>query len=224
MAIVYSYTNLINGKKYIGQTVNPEQRKCTHKSSYQNEKDKEYDSLFHRALRKYGWDNFEYEILAENDNLELINELEIFYIDFYNTKTPNGYNILDGGKNAKKPMKESTKEKLMWSHGKMTQEEVIYLRMAYANKESPKAIYDKYFKERLTYSSFLNIWDGHRYTKVMPEVIQKGRRKKLTDDQVREIKIALSQGEKQTSIAKRYNVDKSIISLIYRNKSYKNIV
>ena len=224
MAIVYSYTNLINGKKYIGQTINPEQRKSAHKSSYQNEKDQEYDSLFHRALRKYGWNNFKYEVLIEDDNLDLINELEAFYINFYNTKTPNGYNILDGGRNVRRVLSEKTKEKLMWSHGKLTQEEVIHLRIAYANKESPKAIYDKYFKDRLAYTSFLNVWDGHRYSKVMPEVIQTGRRKKLTDDQVREIRFALSNGKKQIDLARKYNVDKSTISAIYHNRIYKNIV
>ena len=76
MGIIYCYTNLINGKKYIGQTINPSQRYSAHKSTHLNEKDPEYDSLFHRALRKYGWDNFKYEVLNETDDINLLNELE----------------------------------------------------------------------------------------------------------------------------------------------------
>lgn len=41
MGIIYCYTNLINNKKYIGQTINPHQRFLQHKSSAFNEKDKD---------------------------------------------------------------------------------------------------------------------------------------------------------------------------------------
>ena len=225
MGIIYSYTNLINGKKYIGQTINPQQRYNAHKSASLNENDQEYNSAFHRAIRKYGWENFRYEILNETDNIELLNELEIFYIDFYQTKVPNGYNVLDGGKNCKHPMSETTKDKLRWSHGKLTKDEVIILRLAYANNESPKAIYEEYFKDKLAYSSFLNIWSGNRYKTVMPELIQKGRKTKLTQEQVKEIKILLKNngGTKFRQIAEQYGVTKGAIEAIDQNKTWKDV-
>ena len=98
MGIIYCYTNKVNGKKYIGQTINPQLRYNAHKSSYQNPKDKEYDSLLHRAFRKYGFENFQYEILVKDiDSIDVLNELEIYYIKKFNCKTPNGYNETNGG-------------------------------------------------------------------------------------------------------------------------------
>ena len=64
----------------------------------------------------------------------------------------------------------------------MTEEEIIELRKAYANKESPKKIYDAKYKERLHYNAFLNIWSGRRYKNIMPEVIENGRHTKLTQE------------------------------------------
>lgn len=98
MGIIYCYTNLINGKKYIGQTVNPNQRYYAHKSCAFNKKDPEYNKPLHKAFRKYGCDNFQYEVLAEANTIEELNGLEIYYIAHYNTQVPNGYNIESGGK------------------------------------------------------------------------------------------------------------------------------
>ena len=53
-------------------------------------------------MNKYGYDNFEFKVLEEiqNDNLEefnfKLNELEIYYIDKFNTYT-DGYNVTLGG-------------------------------------------------------------------------------------------------------------------------------
>ena len=73
MGIIYCYTNKINGKKYVGQTINAEQRYNAHKSNYQNPNNTEYNSLIHKAFRKYGLDNFTFEIL-ELCEIEKLNE------------------------------------------------------------------------------------------------------------------------------------------------------
>ena len=51
---VYKFTNKVNGKIYIGKTINWKRRMCKHKSSAKKPK-----YYFGRALRKYGFDNFE---------------------------------------------------------------------------------------------------------------------------------------------------------------------
>lgn len=94
MGIIYCYTNKINKKRYIGQTINPDQRQSQHKSTAFNKADASYNTPFHAAIRKYGWDNFNYEVLASDiDDFNTLNELEIYYINKYNSKVPNGYNI-----------------------------------------------------------------------------------------------------------------------------------
>lgn len=52
------------------------------------------NSLIDKAIQKYGKDNFELEILGE---FEDYNEKEQYYIQYYKSLTPYGYNILKGG-------------------------------------------------------------------------------------------------------------------------------
>ena len=62
---IYKFTNKINGHSYIGQSIDIEKRKKTHlQRAYCNtSSNKEYNKAFYRAIRKYGWDNFDFEIL-----------------------------------------------------------------------------------------------------------------------------------------------------------------
>ena len=95
MGIIYCYTNKINNKKYIGQTINPKDRFTKHKSAINNVSDNEYNTPLHRAMRKYGYENFDYEILSEAKTIEELNKLEIYYIEKLNTSIPNGYKIIE---------------------------------------------------------------------------------------------------------------------------------
>lgn len=99
--VIYKYTSP-TGKSYIGQTINERKRKIQHKSSATNSLDKAYNHAFHRAIRKYGFDSFTYEILwtiIDNDLEKVHNELnkmEVYYIGLYDT-FKNGYNNTIGG-------------------------------------------------------------------------------------------------------------------------------
>ena len=99
--IIYKYTSP-SGKSYIGQTVKENKRKAQHKRSAFNETDAAYDTPFHKAIRKYGWDSFKYEVLYtiidSNEELvrEELNKREVYYIGKYNT-FEKGYNCNIGG-------------------------------------------------------------------------------------------------------------------------------
>lgn len=93
MGVIYKITNMINQKCYIGYTTTSFQvRMRKHKND-----DVKCDIVLGRAISKYGWDNFKCEIIKESENKEELLELEKYYIKFFNSKIPNGYNMTDGG-------------------------------------------------------------------------------------------------------------------------------
>lgn len=97
MHLIYCYTNLINNKKYVGQTNNLKRRVKQHKDdSFINYNEARYNQLIHQAIRKYGLNNFKIDILEDNIPTELIDEKK-YYINKYNTIAPNGYNLTEGG-------------------------------------------------------------------------------------------------------------------------------
>lgn len=96
--IIYKATNLINNKIYIGQTVlNLQTRKKQHENSHK------YKSCysFSKAIKKYGKDNFKWEVIDTASTIEELNEKESYYINSYKSLiSENGYNLKGGGSNS----------------------------------------------------------------------------------------------------------------------------
>lgn len=77
-----------NGKRYIGQTIKQwKQRWKRHKSNFSCCK------AVHSAIKKYGYENIDFEILEYCKTKEELNERESYYISKFNTISPNGYNL-----------------------------------------------------------------------------------------------------------------------------------
>jgi len=93
MKAIYKITNKLNNKCYIGQSNNPMERWKQHKFRAIKAEDKG-KSAIHDALREVGIDNFIFEIIGWFKNY---NEKEKYFINYYNSLIPNGYNILKGG-------------------------------------------------------------------------------------------------------------------------------
>jgi len=96
---IYKFTNKIDGKSYIGQSVDIHKRFLEHKNRHDifGKKDRAIeDTYFHSMLRHYGFHNFDFEVLEECSK-EQLNTKEKYYISFYNTLYPNGYNKTSGG-------------------------------------------------------------------------------------------------------------------------------
>lgn len=93
MGCIYKITNNINQKIYIGYTtVSITERMRRHKND-----DPKANTILGRAIKKYGWENFKYEIVEECEDKEELLILEQYYILELSSRTPNGYNMTGGG-------------------------------------------------------------------------------------------------------------------------------
>lgn len=106
---IYCYTNKINKNCYVGQTNNLERRKREHYSNSYNLNNPSTDLLLHKAIRKYGIDNFEIVVLEEVDDKDVDNR-EQYWIEEKRSYAPlgyGGYNLTEGGVQYKKVSKIS---------------------------------------------------------------------------------------------------------------------
>lgn len=95
--IVYCATNGVTGKKYIGCSVNSLNKRMTgHKHAALT---KQSQHLFHKSIRKHGWDVFVWEVICECQTKEEMYEIETKLILEMNTLVPNGYNLTEGRDN-----------------------------------------------------------------------------------------------------------------------------
>jgi group I intron endonuclease len=93
--IIYKETILINNKSYFGKTIKLlEDRKKEHVAYSQSKYKKQH---FQRALKKYGSENFKWKTIDKCDDIIWLNELEKYYIYYYDTFGKNGYNSTTGG-------------------------------------------------------------------------------------------------------------------------------
>jgi group I intron endonuclease len=169
MFYIYKITNKINGKLYIGKTNNPYQRMHVHLTVAKLGAENDFYlingqySLLQRAITKHGADNFDFNIVEENEYEEVIFEREKYWIAFYKTNVcrygPDyGYNLTDGGEgssgrkhseNAKQKMREKATGRL---HSPETKE-LLSQQRAGKNSIKNKLTWDDVYQIRLLRST-----------------------------------------------------------------------
>ena len=157
MVGIYKITNKMNNKVYIGQSNNLERRKKEHFNWKLNNR-----QYIDELISDLGADNFLFEIIEYCSQSEL-DEKEKYWIEYYNSFY-DGYNRTKGGAGD------------FYGNPKLNVEDVKYIRQAYANKESRKEVYEL-FKDKITYPGFCHVWDGSRWTEIMPEVFSEENKK-----------------------------------------------
>jgi group I intron endonuclease len=163
--IVYLTINLINNKKYVG----------SHCTDNLNDNYLGSGKILHIAIRKYGKKNFKKQILKECESAEESRNLEEFYINQYNTLTPNGYNIsITGG--------SGISGKSWGNHTEKTKKHL---------SESLSGEKNGFYGKKHTEETKKKIGDKNRNKKHSPETIEKmklaHRGQKLTEEHKRKI-------------------------------------
>lgn len=240
---IYKYQNKQNGHIYIGKSIDIQKRQYCHKSSIYNEKANDYNSQLHQAIRKYGLDSFEFEIIAELTPEEytpdLLNNLEKFFIKYYNSYE-NGYNATEGGDDFGPNSIHSGSNN---GRALLTEEDVKYIRECYnahipfrevyaeyQNKISKrglqkiwwfdtwKNIYPEYHNEENKY------WHSHNAKANSSEIAAKNQRK-YTKEQVIEMRQAYKNGMTPKEIWKKYSPTTawSTVYNIITYRTYKDI-
>lgn len=186
--IIYKVTNKINGKIYIGQTIQSLKdrwyRHCAKKSLRETER----NMHIKRAILKYGKENFTIETLEECDS-ELLNEREKFYIDYFDSYH-KGYNSTEGGQGGTKPLQTSEE----------TQKEVVEL---YKLGFSLRAIGKEYNIDKTTVKGILKTYD-------VP--LRTSRTYKLSQEDREEILAKVNTGISRKQIMREYHISKSYLS------------
>ena len=147
---IYVITNLINNKQYVGLSKDCHKRWADHYSKcYTSKRKDDLEKALYMAMRKYGRDNFSFQIIEEcsEDNLA---EREKYWIEQLHTYE-DGYNETRGGE-----LSGPNNVHLGEEHGmaKLTEAEVIQCRKWYKEGLRSKDVWENNFKDKINYFGF----------------------------------------------------------------------
>lgn len=189
---IYIIKNIVNNKVYVGQTFQNFQRRYWH--HYWKLKDNTHDNKYLQASwNKYGEKNFIFQVIEVVDDVNIIENREIFWINYY-LKNNLSYNMaLGGGGKRGVPMSEDAKKIVGAKNrahnlGKVASDET---KRKMSEIRTGKRVY--------------------RYND------------KLDDSQVIIIKNKLIRGEKPAEISKELNIPYKVINNIYSGNSYRTV-
>lgn len=212
--IVYKAENKINGKIYIGKTIQKLTRRIGSHLS------KGSTSLFPRALKKYGLQTFTISIIDNAESEQVLTEKEKYWIRFYDCKYPNGYNLTEGGEGISGcPRSAETKLRLrIFNTGKrLSEEHKVKIGLAHKGRKPSEV-------------ARINMSNAHKgiklseATKIKMGIVRSGDKNggaKLNWHQVREIReLHKTQKYSQQQLADFYQVSRGSVKPIIHNKAW----
>ena len=200
---IYTITNLIDSKIYVGYATNFRKRKGDHFANLKNNKHKNIH--LQRAYNKYGKDNFICELIEECE-VEHLTSQENYWSNLLDAHNPKrGYNIRPTGIDTLVSHSQETKDKISKSHlgKKLSKETIEKLKIINTGRKHTEKS-----KDNMREAMYENV---------------KGGCIKLNETQVKEIIGLINSGEKSSKIAEKFGVDRHTISNIKYNKQWKFI-
>lgn len=185
---IYMITNLINNKKYIGCSTNIYERWLHHQYEANDNKQKPYNYSIHKAFRKYGLNNFKFEIIEETNNCF---EREKYWIQYYDTYN-NGYNETEGGDCGPRLKGELN------GRAKLTNKDVYKIRQLCLEKKMPSEVFNLY-KNKISKRTFEHIWRGDTWIDILPEAIEYVHSKEYLSSVKRFARLSRLKGENNES-------------------------
>lgn len=207
---VYMHTNKINGKKYVGITSQDPEKRWEKGKGYRRH------PHFWNAINKYGWDNFEHDILLSDISLDDANTLERMLIRVWKLQNPRyGYNMQSGGKDYA-TLSEDIKKKISDSNKGRTFSEEHRRNISESKKNRPLTEKELEHLEKIKYwnkgrkfteehrQNLSKSLKGRIFTEEHKENIRKSRKGQHTEKQKEALKIVCenNKGRKHTEEAK----------------------
>ena len=211
---VYIHTNKVNGKKYVGLTKhgnNPNRR-------WMNGVGYDGCAYFYHAIQKYGWDNFDHDIVASNLTISEANHFEEILIKALDTMNiNNGYNLKSGGETNE--FSQETRDKMRESQvGKIIPEETRRKMSASSKSGTPEV------RSKISVALTGRILSDETKRKI--GAASKGRNvgRKHTEDELEKMRTKRARGKnKQASVLKGTKKSDDIKRKIQEG-SYKKLV
>lgn len=223
MCGIYKITNNINGKIYVGKSINIDARWKQHvrdsmvRTEQWESNHRGVRTPFHCAIRKYGSDNFIVEILEECDE-EQLNEKEKYWIKELNSTNKDiGYNVTFGGDGYSCGGGENA------PGCKITKQESDFIKQKLKERWTAKQIQE--FIPIATSTMISDINTGKTWfdeNEVYPISINNGHRS-WSDKEAMKIKERYANGETIIDLAKELGVQYGTISNLVKGKSYTNL-
>jgi len=207
LGIIYLVTNVVDGKRYVGKTIRTLQiRKAEHKKHSR----RGADTFFHKAIRKHGFDAFNWRILLMNDDPDELSDAEQFCIKKFKTRAPKGYNLTAGGEGIVGLVhSEKTKRKISESHKgiKLSVDHKRRISEAGMGRVSSRRGIPLSLKTKQKISELTR---G-----------EKNASARLTEREVLEIYRKADRGELHRKIAAEYKIAETTVYNIYARRTWK---
>jgi group I intron endonuclease len=211
--IIYKITNLITNKIYIGQTIG---KLKTRWNGHKNKFGKK--NHIRNSIAKYGAENFTIEEIDRAENIEELNEKEVYWIDFYDARNPEkGYNIREGGAN--KTHREDSKLKMsISSTGKKHSAETI-------QKLKDRPITDE-FRQKMS-DTHKGIPRKKEHIEKFTSTFKKNRANhkhiKLTVEDVLEIRRLDKEGWSRKALSEKFGIGRTSVHYVIHKFNWKDI-